>query len=146
MFGGPEERDLRANIWEMVGSDRLVRVEGSSLRRGAALLSTMHLFLGNDFSLVHLSAALGLPTVGIYPMTHWQWVSPFGVPHRVVRSNLPCAPCYHYTPKPLSCPRGYDFACTREIPVARVKEALLSLMEEVGLGLAPLFSPWSWLA
>ena len=39
------------------------------------------------------AAVMKTPVVGIYGPTDWQQTGPRGVPHRIVRHSVECAPC-----------------------------------------------------
>ena len=43
---------------------------------------------------MHLAVALGRPVVGIFGPTDPLWAGPYRQPESVVRTELPCAPCY----------------------------------------------------
>jgi len=133
LFGGSDERNLRNFIRERTGlGDRIYLVDGT-IREIAPYIRAMDLFLGNDSALVHLAAALKVPTAVIYGPTNPDWTYPFGVPHKVIRLGLDCSPCYQYSPKSLYCPAGRDFACLKELPVDRVFGSVLEFMKELGL-------------
>ena len=40
-------------------------------------------------------------------------------------------PCFRYSPKPLGCGAGLDFACLHEITVEQVYDACVDLMGEL---------------
>lgn len=98
------------------------------LAETAAALRRCQLFVGADASLVHLSAALSLPSVVIFGPTNETYVRPWKIPHRVVRHDLPCAPCFEYGARPLSCHASRDFECVRSISVGDVASACQDLL------------------
>ena len=51
--------------------------------------------MGVDSGIMHLAAALGVPTVRLYGPVDPVRFGPWGSPerHRVVRAELPCVPC-----------------------------------------------------
>ena len=61
-----------------------------------AVLERCRLYVGNDSGPMHLAAALGVPTVGIYGPSSPARTSPrgaAGAAHRAVSAYLPCSPC-----------------------------------------------------
>ncbi len=135
VFGGSEEKPLKEYIKEKLKNTiETVVVETSSIRKTASIMQRMDIFVSNDSGLMHLAAALKLPTVGIFGPTNPVWVRPWGTAHRVVRLNLPCSPCFYYSPKPLSCPRGLDFKCLKELSAEMVFKAFKELMNEIKKG------------
>jgi len=130
VFGGPEEDYLKLVIREGVSEPRKVNIVSEGLRETAALVERMDIFCGNDSALLHLSAALKVPTVGIYGPSFVDRVYPFGVPHRIIRLDRDCSPCYEYTPLPLFCLAGRDYACIRNIKMEIVRDAVDDLMEQ----------------
>ena len=71
-------------------------VGGATLVQLCAVIERCRLYVGNDSGPLHIAAALGLPTVGIYGPSTPDHTSPRGGPgaaHRAVTARLPCAPC-----------------------------------------------------
>lgn len=129
LFGGPEEKPLRdAVVSAVTDSGRVVPVDSVSVREAAALMKGCSLFISNDSGPMHMAAASGVPTVAIFGPTNPAWVRPWGVEHRVVRTCKSCSPCFRYSPKPLHCAAGLDFACLSEITVEDVFNACVELL------------------
>lgn len=59
----------------------------------AAICGHARLFLGVDSGMMHLAAAMGTSVVGIFGPTDWRLTGPRGVPYRVARQPVECAPC-----------------------------------------------------
>jgi heptosyltransferase-2 len=75
-------------------------VRGATLVELAAVLERCALYVGNDSGPMHLAAALGVPTVGIYGSSSPAHTSPAPAlvrrdrcGHTAVTASLPCAPC-----------------------------------------------------
>ncbi len=134
LFGGPEEAPLKKAVRENCAPQNRGRVrvvETPGIRQTAALMKRCRLFISNDSGLMHIAAALQLPTVAIFGPTDPRWVSPWKCPSRVIRPDGPsaaCAPCFRYSPVPLKCRSRLDFKCLADISAGRVIEAALSLM------------------
>ena len=89
-----------------------------SILRGAELV------VGNDSGPVHISAAMGIPTVSIFGSTSPVWTSPRGVRSRIVTSGAECAPCFRK-----ECPEG-DTHCMQDIGIDDVFNAAMEIMRE----------------
>ena len=80
--------------WPERRSVRLVR--GASLPELAAVMERCALYVGNDSGPMHIAAALGVPTVGIYGSSSPRRTSPRspnGAHHTVVSADFECSPC-----------------------------------------------------
>lgn len=81
------------------GRPGLVDLTGkTTLEEVVALLKSAAAFVGNDSGLMHLSAALGLATLGIFGSSNPAWTAPQGPRARaLVALGFPCQPCYRKT-------------------------------------------------
>ncbi len=81
---------------DLVGGPAVVdRVGRTDLSEVAALLRDAAVYVGNDSGLMHLAAALGAPTVGIFGSSSPAWTAPRGRRTAVVAATgFPCQPCY----------------------------------------------------
>ena len=80
--------------WPSSGSIRTV--SGVSLVELAAVIERCSLYVGNDSGPMHIAAALGVPTVGIYGSSSPDRTSPHGVwraAHLSVSASFACSPC-----------------------------------------------------
>jgi ADP-heptose:LPS heptosyltransferase len=98
----------------------LVNAAGAiSLRGFAALAERARFVVAMDSGPMHLAAAAGAPTVGIFALQSDEpdrW-APLGPKTAVVRPSYPCPPSHRKE----TCP---DFACVRALEFARVFAAL----------------------
>lgn len=122
LVGSPEERSMLEKMRERLGAGSFVTAGETTLRGLAALLARVDAFVGNDSGPMHLAAAMGARTVGLFgPNTPLKW-GPLGAHNRAVSANLPCSPCIsvaHGAFKPCANPR-----CMTEIRVEHVLDAL----------------------
>ncbi|HET9175951.1 MAG TPA: lipopolysaccharide heptosyltransferase II [Pseudolabrys sp.] len=73
ILGGPSETSLAKKIAAAVG-DRARDLTGSDLRNAILALATAHISVTNDSGLMHVAAAIGIPTVAIFgPTSPWHW-------------------------------------------------------------------------
>ena len=106
----------------------------TSLKVTGALIEASALFIGNDSSPLHIAAAVGTPSVGVYGPSDWTEFHPVGRPgyrSQILHANLPCAPCFRFVGNaPLwqvnTC---YSYACLKAIDTRRVMEAAVELLD-----------------
>lgn len=67
----------------------------TNLAEAVSVLKSSSAFVGNDSGLMHLAAALGKPTVGIFGSSNPDWTAPVGPRTRAVTPHgFDCRPCY----------------------------------------------------
>ena len=83
----------------LAGQPGLVDMTGNTtLAEVVSLLRSARVFVGNDSGLMHLAAALGVPTLGIFGSSNPDWTSPVGSRTRTLApSGFSCRPCYRKT-------------------------------------------------
>lgn len=73
VLGGPAEKDTARLIAETAGP-RVRDLTGNDLRNAVLALGAADVSVTNDSGLMHVSAALGAPTVAIFgPTSPWHW-------------------------------------------------------------------------
>lgn len=94
VLGGPDEHEIGHRIRSHAGGRDVVDLIGATdVGTAAGVLSRCRAAIGNDGMILHLAAAVGIPTVTIFgPSDHRRFAprNPRGV---VVRRELPCSPC-----------------------------------------------------
>ncbi len=129
LFGGPEERELNEMIAAHSDGSAIV-VTTPSIMSSIALMKRCTLFVSNDSGLMHIAAALPLPLVSIFGYTSHIHTRPWTPRYEVVRHELPCSPCFYFSPRPATCQfSGADeFKCIRRIEVREVFAACQRLL------------------
>ncbi len=85
---GPEEAAMAAPLLEALPTERTINLVGvTGLTVSAACLSQMEYFIGNDSGLMHLAAAVGVPTLGLFGPSREEHYAPWGRMCRTVRSE-----------------------------------------------------------
>jgi heptosyltransferase II len=118
--GGPMEREAAAAI-AAENPSCIKDLTGTDLRQAILALAAADAVLSNDSGLLHVAAAIGTPTVGIFgPTSAWHW-APLNPIAEVVetRTQVDCRPCH----KPV-CRYGHH-RCMRDIDTPRVVNAVL---------------------
>jgi heptosyltransferase I len=119
LVGAPEDRPLVDELKAALGSINTLDLCGrTTLPQLAALASEVDVFLSNDTGPLHLAAATGVKTVGVYTCTSPARTGPYGPNARAVRSCVWCAPSYVKT-----CPR---LECMAELTPEKVWFAVAS--------------------
>jgi heptosyltransferase-2 len=128
LFGGPDEEDLKNDILHRVEVDEIINVSTNNLAETAAIMKRCNKFVTNDSGLMHIAAALKLEVVAIIGPTNINYIYPWQTKHRIVSLNLACAPCFYYSPKPLTCSReDKKFKCIKNLDVTQVYNTLLNV-------------------
>lgn len=87
VLGGPGEREAAAPLLRMIpGGRRLDLVGRLDLLTAAALLRRVSLYIGNDSGLMHIAAAAGAPTLGLFGPSRENNYAPWGDKCAVVRT------------------------------------------------------------
>lgn len=129
IFGGKEETHLKQEIISYTGNYNIVSVETTSLEDTASVMKRCNLFITNDSSLMHVASALQLNVIALIGPTNPSYISPWQTKHSLVSLNLECAPCFYYSPKPLSCSRtDLKFKCIVELPPQLVYDEALKYL------------------
>src|SRR6202008_663402 len=101
VLGGPDEKPLAA---EIVGTTDARDLTGHDLRDAILPLASASAAVSNDSGLLHVAAALGTPSIGIFgPTSPWHWapLNPMTATVQIA-TQLDCQPC----PKP-TCRYGH---------------------------------------
>lgn len=86
LLGGPEDREAVASMRGAVPRDRQIDLVGrASLLVCYAALKRARLFIGNDSGLMHMAAAAGAPTLGLFGPSDEALYAPWGPKARTVR-------------------------------------------------------------
>lgn len=100
------------------------------LRLIGALLARADACVANDSGLMHLAAAIGVPTVGVFGPTDPGVYAPYGPGHLVVRHRVPCQPCYKDDGVWPLC--LWEHRCMRDLAPTDVVGAVTTLLERKG--------------
>jgi heptosyltransferase-2 len=124
VVGGPGEKALAAEI-VAAGGPRVRDLTGNDLRNGILAMAAAGVAISNDSGLMHVAAAIGTPTMGIFGPTSPQLWAPLNELAAMVqtKTTLSCQPCHRTV-----C-RMNDHRCMRDIPasdVAAIAERVLT--------------------
>ena len=119
---GARDLEVIREVLESTGRPPMV-LPVMPLRQLAAVISWCNAFVSNDAGPMHISAALGVPTIGIFGPGEENIWFPYekSKGHVAVRHDVPCHPCHKDF-----CPRAGEgfMECMKQLEVERVIEAL----------------------
>lgn len=131
IFGGPEERELQKSVADNIDSDRVFVIKTQALSQTASVMKRCNVFITNDSSLMHVASAMQLKVVAVIGPTNTNYISPWKTTHRIASLNLDCAPCFFYSPKPLTCKRSdVQFKCIKELDELKVFAVVEDLLTD----------------
>jgi heptosyltransferase-2 len=117
LFGAAAETDVSAAIASEMSKPPINLTGKTAIADLPALLSQCHVFIGNDSGAMHVAAAAGLPTVGIFGPTDPFGTAPVTPRRSIVRQQPYCSPCFLRR-----CP--IDHRCMTRITTAEVEAAV----------------------
>jgi ADP-heptose:LPS heptosyltransferase len=95
----------------------------------AAVLARADLMITGDTGPMHLAAAVGTPIVAVFGPSDPRRYAPRGPRDRIVRVDLPCAPCNRIRRPPARC-TGVTPDCLTLVAADRVIEAATAVLHE----------------
>ena len=131
VVGGPGEKALAAEI-VAAGGPRVRDLTGTDLRNGILAMAAASVAISNNSGLMHVAAAVGTPTMGVFgPTSPDLWGPLNGLAATVqTRTVVPCQPCH----RPV-CTRN-DHRCMRDIPASDVVAIAERVLAEVAARVA----------
>jgi len=122
LFGSAAEREVCEQISQLLNGHTIVNHAGqTTLAQFIGLAAACELFLTNDSGAMHVTSALGIPTVAIFGATDDIATGPTGPNARVVREPVECSPCLLR-----ECP--IDHRCMMRVGADRVVREALALL------------------
>ena len=125
VIGGPGEKALAQEI-VAAGGPRVRDLTGADLRNGVLAMAAASVAISNDSGLMHIAAAIGTPTMGIFgPTSPYLWAPLNGLAATVLtKTQLPCQPCQRTV-----CTMN-DHRCMRDIAASDVVEITQRVLSE----------------
>jgi len=131
VIGGPGEKAIAAEI-VAAGGERARDLTGTDLRNAILAMGAASLALSNDSGLMHVAAAMGTPTIGIFgPTSPYHWAPLNGLAATILQSkeSLPCQPCH------LPVCKVKHHRCMRDIAVGDVVDVTSRVLAETGIAI-----------
>lgn len=121
LVGAPGEHARCSMVAQASRGGALIAAGETSIGQALALLSLCDGFAGNDSGSMHVAAALGLPTVGIFASTNPHRTGPLGSRTQALYHRIACSPCLERT-----CRFGH-YDCLQQVTVDEVEHALVEV-------------------
>lgn len=118
LLGSAADADAASRVSAGMASPSVNLCGRTDLRAFAGVVASLEALVANDSGAMHLGAALGIPTVGVFGPTNADETHPVGARATFVRGVADCSPCRHVV-----CP--IDHRCMTSVSPHAVVEALL---------------------
>lgn len=121
VFGAPNEREAAKPVLDAIApACRIDLVGRADLLTAYACLKRCSLYIGNDSGLMHIAAAAGIPTLGLFGPSRPENYAPWGEQCAVVRTAIPYDDLF---------PPGYDHRTTDTLMDSLSVEAVVEAAE-----------------
>ena len=95
LLGGPDDVTVCGEIERALKGQQVINTAGvCTLVDMGGLLKEMDLLIANDSGPVHMAVAVGTPVLVIFGPTDPARTGPYGNRHRIIKTSLPCQPCF----------------------------------------------------
>jgi heptosyltransferase-2 len=119
LFGGNSDTQINDKITASIGNGALNIAGLTGLLESVAVMEKCNAVVANDSGPMHLAAASGTKTVGIFGSTNPARTAPLGRTATYISKNLSCAPCMAH-----KCRLG-TYECLRSITPDDVLKEIL---------------------
>ena len=123
ILGGPTERDMAQPMLDALPEDRRIDLMGHPLRISAACIERSALYGGNDSGLMHIAAAVGTPTLGLFGPSSEIRYGPWGNHCAAVRTPEAF--------KDIVMAHGFDHTSQRSLMESLTVEAVYMALEKL---------------
>ena len=131
LTGSTADRPLVAQVKSLLPPSSVIDVTDSvDLLTLAALLAQSDLLVTGDTGPMHLAHAVGTPIVAVFGPSDPRRYAPRGPLDRVVRVDLPCAPCNRIRLPPERC-QGITPDCLALVSSDRVYDAASAVLDQL---------------
>ena len=122
VVGSGKERSAGNDVIRLMQTTPLDLVGKTTMKELIALLRRLRVFITNDSGPMHLAAAVGTPVIALFGPTDPGRTGPYGDGHRVLRSGVPCSPCFSR-----HCANAVEMECLTSIQPQQVIESVATL-------------------
>ncbi len=120
-FAAPHEKERIQPLIQSLKTTKTMDLSGDlKLLEVAACLKKCALYVGNDSGLMHLSAACGTPTVGLFGPSRVEHYAPWGPHTRFAKTDEPYEELIKFN--------GQQESLLTSLPVARVEATISELL------------------
>jgi len=130
LTGSPSDAPLIQEVTRTLPDGSFIDASSTvSLLTLAALLEQADVMVTGDSGPMHIAAAVGTPIVAVFGPSDPRRYAPNGSRDRVVRVDLPCAPCNRIRLPPARC-TGVIPDCLALVSADRVYETAVSVLDQ----------------
>jgi len=126
IVGGETEIPVIEEVATLLCKKPIILAHTTTIRQTAAVIKHLNLFIANDAGPMHIAAAVQTPVIGIFGPTDPKIYAPYGKNCFVVKSNLPCSPCYKPHSGSYDCKTG---ECFTDISVEKVLNVVRQVLD-----------------
>lgn len=106
VIGSKKDIALAEKVVALSQGKALSVAGNTTLGELVALMRGAKIVISNDSGPMHIAAGFNIPVVAIFGPTSPQRTGPYGKGHIVIKSDLPCAPCFKRKCGDLKCMDG----------------------------------------
>lgn len=123
VFGAPSEREAALPVLDVIPAVRRIDLVGrTDLLTAHACLKRCAMYIGNDSGLMHIAAAAGIPTLGLFGPSRDENYAPWGERCAVVRTAIAYDDLF---------PPGYDHRTTDTLMDSLSVDAVVAAAEDL---------------
>ena len=123
IMGSNRERDICSHV-QGIMRERAINLCGKTpLGISMGIIKSCNMLISNDSGLMHIGAALGVPTIAIFGSTDPQETGPRGPCYRIIKHDISCSPCFRR-----ECPHNLE--CLYSVRPEEVWEKMEELQNE----------------
>jgi heptosyltransferase-3 len=136
LIGSKSEHEYTEAIRARIGTTRVANLAGRlSTPELAAVFAQAAVVVSNDSGPMHIAAAMGAPTLGLFGPETPVMYGPIGLRARALYRPPPCSPCINVHDNKLSSCIWGEAQCLVGLSVDEVHEAALALADDRGFEL-----------
>ncbi len=122
VVGSAADAKISKEIEAMSGGKAVSMAGMTDLEELISIIRGARYVITNDSGPMHIAAAFNIPTIAIFGPTNPVRTGPYGRNNHIVKSEVPCAPCYKRECKTIRC--------MESISIEQVYEAIKKIMQK----------------
>jgi len=123
IMGSNKEMDICAHVEALMKEEAINLCGKTNLAVSMGIIKRCNMLISNDSGLMHIAAALGVPTIAIFGSTDPMATGPRGSYFKIIKHDIPCSPCFRK-----ECP--YSLECLYSITPEEVWENMEDMRSE----------------
>ncbi len=103
VMGSGQDKEISNYIEESSEGNAISMAGRTDLKELITLIRNARFVISNDSGPMQIAAACGIPVISVFGPTNPVRTGPYGSTHIVIKSDIPCSPCYKRKCKSLKC-------------------------------------------